>query len=142
MKVKIKINKELQKLRVFAFITKDFALNKNFFSCIEGCTCSESYSVESIRENLEKNKLQKDIYTTIKGGKLPPLMVVYKTSNNMALEKIYNKWLSIQPLSEADQNKLSMRFTVEYNYKCVIAAEPSLMYNRIARWYKLSLLRK
>ena len=62
----------------------------------------------------------------------PPLMVVYKTSNNMTLEKIYNKWLSIQPLSEADQNKLSMRFTVEYNYKCVIAAEPSLMYNRIA----------
>lgn len=55
-------------------------------------------------------------YTTIKGGKLSPLMVVYKTSNNMTLEKIYNKWLSIQPLSEADQNKLSMRFTVEYNY--------------------------
>ena len=37
------------------------------------------------KQNLEKNKLQKDIYTTIKGGKLPPLMVVYKTSNNMAL---------------------------------------------------------
>ena len=55
------------------------------------------------KQNLEKNKLQKDIYTTIKGGKLPPLMVVYKTSNNMALEKIYNKWLSIQSLSEADQ---------------------------------------
>ena len=34
----------------------------------------------------------------------------------MTLEKIYNKWQSIQPLSEADQNKLSMRFTVEYNY--------------------------
>ena len=34
----------------------------------------------------------------------------------MTLEKIYNKWLSIQPLSEAEQNKLSMRFTVEYNY--------------------------
>ena len=48
----------------------------------------------------------------------------------MTLEKIYNQWLSIQPLSE--ENKLSMRFTVEYNYKCVIAAEPSLMYNRIA----------
>lgn len=32
----------------------------------------------------------------------------------MILEKNYNKWLSIQPLSEADQNKLSMRFTVEY----------------------------
>lgn len=30
-------------------------------------------------------------------------MVVYKTSNNMTLEKIYNKWLSIQPLSEAVQ---------------------------------------
>ena len=59
-------------------------------------------------------------------------MVVYKTSNNMTLEKIYNQWLSIQPLSEADQNKLSMRFTVEYNYKCVIAAEQPLMYNRIA----------
>ena len=43
-------------------------------------------------------------------------MVVYKISNNMTLEKIYNKWLSIQPLSEADQNKLSIRFTVEYNY--------------------------
>ena len=28
------------------------------------------------KQNLEKNKLQKDIYTTIKGGKLPPLMVV------------------------------------------------------------------
>ena len=55
------------------------------------------------KQNLEKNKLQKDIYTTIKGGKLPPLMVVYKTSNNMTLEKIYNKWLSIQSLSEADQ---------------------------------------
>lgn len=50
----------------------------------------------------------------------------------MTLEIIYNKWLSIRQLSEADQNKLSMRFTVEYNYKCVIAAEPSLMYNRIA----------
>lgn len=50
----------------------------------------------------------------------------------MTLEKIYNQWLSIQPVSEDDQNKLSMRFTVEYNYKCVIAAELSLMYNRIA----------
>lgn len=58
-------------------------------------------------------------------------MVVYKTSNNMALEKIYNKWLSIQPLSEADQDKLSMRFTVEYNNKCVIAAEPIRMENMV-----------
>lgn len=34
----------------------------------------------------------------------------------MTLDETYNKWLAIQPLSEADQNKLSMRFTVEYNY--------------------------
>lgn len=34
----------------------------------------------------------------------------------MTLEQIYNTWLSIQPLSEADRNKLNMRFTVEYNY--------------------------
>ena len=32
------------------------------------------------------------------------------------MESTYHKWLSIQPLSEAGQNKLSMRFTVEYNY--------------------------
>lgn len=55
------------------------------------------------KHNLEKTNCKKDRHTTIKGGKLPPLMVVYKTSNNMTLEKIYNKWLSIQPLSEADQ---------------------------------------
>lgn len=34
----------------------------------------------------------------------------------MGLNAIYNKWLSIQPLSEAEQKMLSMRFTVEYNY--------------------------
>ena len=34
----------------------------------------------------------------------------------MTLDETYNKWLAIQPLSEADQNKLSRRFTVEYNY--------------------------
>ena len=27
------------------------------------------------KQNLEKNKLQKDIYTTIKGGKLPLLII-------------------------------------------------------------------
>ena len=51
-----------------------------------------------------------------KGSHLDSRAQVDKASNNMTLEKIYNKWLSIQPLSEADQNKLSMRFTVEYNY--------------------------
>lgn len=33
-------------------------------------------------------------------------MVVNKASNNMTLEKIYNKWFSIQPLSEVDQNSI------------------------------------
>ena len=71
--------------------------------------------MDKFKTRFGENRMQY-IYTTIKGGDLPPLMVVYKTSNNMTLEKIYNKWLSIQPLSEAGQNKLSMRFTVEYNY--------------------------
>ena len=34
----------------------------------------------------------------------------------MTLDAIYNWWLSLQPLTEAEQNMLSMRFTVEYNY--------------------------
>ena len=34
----------------------------------------------------------------------------------MDVGALYNKWLSIQPLTEAEQNMLSMRFTVEYNY--------------------------
>ncbi len=34
----------------------------------------------------------------------------------MALEETYNKWLSLQPLTENEQRMLSMRFTVEYNY--------------------------
>jgi len=34
----------------------------------------------------------------------------------MKLDEIYKKWRSIQPLSEADQRMLSLRFTVEYNY--------------------------
>lgn len=34
----------------------------------------------------------------------------------MTLDAIYNKWLSLQPLTEAEQKMLSERFTVEYNY--------------------------
>lgn len=34
----------------------------------------------------------------------------------MTLEAVYNKWLSLQPLSEKEKKLLSMRFTVEYNY--------------------------
>jgi len=34
----------------------------------------------------------------------------------MTLDEIYNRWRSIQPLTDADQKMLSMRFTVDYNY--------------------------
>ena len=34
----------------------------------------------------------------------------------MTLNETYNKWLSLQPLTEDEQRVLSMRFTVEYNY--------------------------
>ena len=34
----------------------------------------------------------------------------------MTLDAIYNKWLSLQLLTEAEQKMLSKRFTVEYNY--------------------------
>ena len=34
----------------------------------------------------------------------------------MTLEQTYKKWLSLQPLSERQQHKLSMKFSVEYNY--------------------------
>ena len=53
---------------------------------------------------------------------IPPIKVVSfhlidtQESINMTLDAIYNWWLSLQPLTEAEQNMLSMRFTVEYNY--------------------------
>ena len=34
----------------------------------------------------------------------------------MTLEQTYKKWLSLQPLSERQQHKLSMKFSVEYHY--------------------------
>ena len=34
----------------------------------------------------------------------------------MTLDAVYSKWLSIQPLTEAERTLLRMRFTVEYNY--------------------------
>ena len=34
----------------------------------------------------------------------------------MTLDQTYKKWLSLQPLSERQQHKLSMKFSVEYNY--------------------------
>ena len=34
----------------------------------------------------------------------------------MTLEEIFQKWQSLQPLTEVEQRMLSMRFTVEYNY--------------------------
>lgn len=36
--------------------------------------------------------------------------------NIMTLNEIFEKWQSLQPLNEYEQNKLSMKFTVEYNY--------------------------
>ena len=55
---------------------------------------------------------------------MPPIKVVTDKSRTiMTLDEAYNKWLAIQPLSEADQNKLSMRFTVEYNYNSLLQQE-------------------
>lgn len=34
----------------------------------------------------------------------------------MTLEQTYQKWQSLQPLSDRQQHKLSMKFSVEYNY--------------------------
>lgn len=34
----------------------------------------------------------------------------------MTLEQTYKKWLSIQPLSEQQKHKLSIKFSIEYNY--------------------------
>lgn len=34
----------------------------------------------------------------------------------MTLEQTYKKWLSLQPLSEQQQRKLSIKFSIEYNY--------------------------
>lgn len=52
--------------------------------------------------------------TTNQGGVLPPCR--HQKSIRMTLDAIYNRWLSLHPLTEAEQNMLSMRFTVEYNY--------------------------
>ncbi len=58
--------------------------------------------------------------TTFYGGKIPPFMVVRYTigdsKKDMTLIEIFQKWTSLQPLSEDEKRKLSMRFTVEYNY--------------------------
>lgn len=35
---------------------------------------------------------------------------------DMKLIEIFQKWTSLQPLNEDEKRKLSMRFTVEYNY--------------------------
>lgn len=34
----------------------------------------------------------------------------------MTLNEIYDKWMSLRPLNEDDEHRLSMKFTVEYNY--------------------------
>jgi hypothetical protein len=46
---------------------------------------------------------------------LPPKKVVFmKTSEK--LQKAFEKWQSIQPLTEANKKRLSRRFTVDFNY--------------------------
>ena len=35
---------------------------------------------------------------------------------NKKLESILNKWIKLQPLNEYDQNRLSRRFTIDFNY--------------------------
>ena len=32
------------------------------------------------------------------------------------LEKVYDAWLTLQPLSDSDREKLSRRFTIDFNY--------------------------
>ena len=32
------------------------------------------------------------------------------------LEKVYDAWLALQPLSDSDREKLSRRFTIDFNY--------------------------
>lgn len=49
---------------------------------------------------------------------LPPNSVVHKIyiMENKKLESILDKWQKLQPLSEIDQNRLSQRFTIDFNY--------------------------
>ncbi len=37
-------------------------------------------------------------------------------TDNMTLEQTFQKWQSLQPLSERQQHKLSMKFSIDYNY--------------------------
>lgn len=49
---------------------------------------------------------------------LPPIKVVHKNNmmENKKLESILDKWIKLQPLNEYDQNRLSRRFTIDFNY--------------------------
>lgn len=37
-------------------------------------------------------------------------------TDNMTLEQTFQKWQNLQPLSERQQHKLSMKFSIDYNY--------------------------
>ena len=62
-------------------------------------------------------KREANVHTTLKGG----THTTFEGGMNkevfiMTLEQTYQKWLSIQPLSEQQQRKLSIKFSIEYNY--------------------------
>ena len=50
----------------------------------------------------------------------------------MALDTSYNKLLSIQPLTEEEQNMLNSRFSVEYNYSSNHLEGNTLTYSQTA----------
>ena len=53
----------------------------------------------------------------IKGGSIPPKIVVFNILKYMAdIISIYNKWKTLLPLTEKKQARLARRFTVEYNF--------------------------
>ncbi len=48
---------------------------------------------------------------------LPPIIVVNVTNmKNMKLETVLEKWQTLLPLSDTDRERLSRRFTVDFNY--------------------------
>lgn len=49
---------------------------------------------------------------------LPPIKVVHKNliMENKKLKSILDQWKKLQPLSEDDRNRLSRRFTIDFNY--------------------------
>lgn len=67
----------------------------------------------------------------IKGGSIPPKIVVFNTSKYMTdIISIYNKWKSLLPLTEKKQAQLARRFTVEYNFNSNLMEGNTLTYGQ------------